>query len=384
MVTVAGTNGKGSCVAMLEAALGRGGARTGAYFSPALGTILETVRVGGRDCTPEALCQAYEAVETARASTTLTEFEFQTLGAVECFRDAGVDVAVLEIGMGGLHDAVNVIEPSVTLITNVAIDHRGWLGDTREQIGVKKAGIMRPGVPVVIGESGPPASVMLHAERLEAPVYRLGVDFGYQLGERSWSWWGDTHRVEGLGRPLEWPDCQFDNAAAALMTLSLVPESLRGRLSEIASTVVGVTLPGRLQVVRGSVERVFDVAHNLAASQALHRTLLAQPVKGRTLGVFAMLGDKDVEAVVALMGPLIDRWHVGGLRGPRGISAASLVARMSAVRDPVEVVMHECISTAYRTALSAASPGDRVVVWGSFHTVAAAIRVESTRRHGEN
>ena len=286
--------------------------------------------------------------------------------------------------MGGGDDAVSVVAPSVTAITNVSIDHVRWLGRTREQIGARKAGILRPGIPVVYGEQFPPATVTDHAAQVGAPWFGLKRDFGHERSAAGWDWWGGALRVEGLPRPPRWSDGQQANADAAMMALSLLPAPVRPRLADVAPAVAEAGLPGRQQFLPGPVERVLDVAHNLAATRSLRDVLRAWPAAGRTFAVFAMLGDKDVEAVVGCMRGLVDRWFVGGIDASRGISAATLASRMSAIIAGGEISTHDDVGSAYRAALAEASSGDRVVVWGSFHTVASALRVERAHRPGED
>ena len=251
VVTVAGTNGKGTCVALLEAMLGAAGARVGAYLSPPLIRFSETVRVGGREVDDTALCAAFARVEAARADTPLTAFEYQTLAAVEALRAAGTDIAVLEIGMGGRDDAVNIFEPEIALVTNVGIDHVRWLGSTREEIALHKAGILRPGKPVVCGERKPPEALGERADAIGSPLSRLGRDFVAEVGENNWSWRSEGVEYPNLPAPSLTGPFWYDNAAAAIMAMRLLPPRFHADSGQVATAMSAVALPGRQQGVRG-------------------------------------------------------------------------------------------------------------------------------------
>ena len=379
VVTVAGTNGKGTCVALLEAMLAAAGVRVGAYLSPPLIRFPETVRVAGRDLDDPSLCAAFARVEAARGDTPLTAFEFQTLAAVEALCAAGVDVALLEIGMGGRDDAVNVFDPDVALVTNVGIDHVRWLGSTREEIASHKAGILRAGKPVVYGGRGPPAALCARAAALEAPLHRLGREFAAEVRDGSWSWRAGAVLYPDLPAPSLNGPFWYDNAAAAIMAMRLLPRRLRAGPRHVAQAVAGVALPARQQVLAGEVEKIIDVAHNFDAVRALRSALRDRGTRGRTLSVFSMLKDKDIAGATACMRGVIDGWFVSGLPGPRGLDVYALSARMAPGLRPS---LHRDIEGAYRAACEAARPGDRIVVWGSFHAARAALRSESPRTGG--
>ena len=375
VVTVAGTNGKGTCVALLEAMLAAAGARVGAYLSPPLIRFSETVRIGGREVEDAALCSAFARVEGARAGTPLTAFEFQSLAAVEALRAGGAEIAVLEIGMGGGDDAVNIFDPEVSVVTNVGIDHVRWLGSTREEIASHKAGILRPGKPVVCGERGPPVALRDRAVVLGSPLYRLGRDFVTEVGEESWSWrCGDSASYAELPAPLLNGLFWYDNAAAAIMAMKLLPGRLHAGPEQVARAMGAVALPGRQQVLAGEVEKVIDVAHNFDSVRALRSALRVRGVRGRTLSVFSMLGDKDITGATACLRDVMDGWFISGLPGPRGLDAHTLAARMAPGLNPT---LHRNIVSAYRSACAAARPGDRIVVWGSFQAARAAFECES-------
>ncbi len=374
IVTVAGTNGKGTCVALLESMLNAAGARAGAYLSPPLLRFSETVRIGGREVEDAALCAAFARVEAARKDTPLTAFEFQTLAAMEALREGGAEIAVLEIGMGGRDDAVNTFEPEIAVVTNVGIDHVRWLGATREEIASHKAGIIRAGKPVVCGEREPPDAILARARALGSPLYRPGRDFDAQVGEERWSWRGRGVEYADLPAPALCGPFWFENAAAAIMTMTLLPDRMRVGSGRIAEAIGAVALPGRQQVLAGEVEKVVDVAHNFDSVRALRSALRVRPARGRTLSVFAMLGDKDIAGATACLRDVMDDWFVAGLPGPRGLDVHALAQRMT---PGLRLDLHGDIAGAYRAACAAARPGDRIVVWGSFHAARAAFECES-------
>lgn len=371
-VAVAGTNGKGSCVAMLQAILGAAGYRVGAYTSPHLLRYNERVRIDAAEVGDDALCHAFARIDAARGETSLTYFEFGTLAALDIFDRSDLDVGLLEVGMGGRLDAVNVIEPDVALVTSIAIDHADWLGGDREAIGREKAGILRPHTPAVCSDPEPPASLLARAREIDADMKILGRDFGYENRDNSWDWRGPVRALGGLPMPRLQGPVQLRNAAGVLMVL----EELAGRLPvserEIRRGLGDVELPGRFQVLPGPVEEVLDVAHNPEAARFLATALAARPVSGPTRAVLAMLDDKDVAGVVGPMRALVDGWHVAGLAVPRGLGGEELAARM-AEAGIAGARVYPDVAAARRDALAAAGPGGRVVVFGSFHTVAEAL-----------
>ena len=374
VITVAGTNGKGSCVALLDSVLRAAGYRVGAYFSPHLLRYNERVRVCGAEVSDRALCESFERVDQARGETTLSYFEFGTLAAIDIFFGAGLDVVVLEVGMGGRLDAVNVLDADAALVASVGIDHVSWLGHDRDSIGGEKAGIFRAGRPAVYGDPDPPRSVLEHARAIAAPLYCQGRDFGYTVDTHCWSWWGGDRKRDALPQPALLGDYQFQNAAAVLMVLERLRERLPVSQDDIRRGLQEVRLSGRFQVVPGAVELIFDVAHNLDAARVLAQALQRRPCQGRTLAVIGMLGDKDVEGVGRVMSERIDAWYAGGLDGERGIGAAELAVRLQSggVSTPVQVC--RTVSEAHERAIQETQAGDRVVVFGSFHTVAEVLR----------
>lgn len=368
IVTVGGTNGKGSCVATLEALAMEAGLATGAYTSPHLLRYNERVRVGGAEVDDNELIAAFEVIDTARGATSLTYFEFGTLAALEIFRRRGVELAVLEVGLGGRLDAVNAVDPDVAVVTSVGLDHMEWLGPDRESIGREKGGIFRPGRPAVIGDRHPPAS-LLQAAGVDA--LRLGQDFDWHEDGPGWCWHDAAQRIPGLPRGVLSAPALLDNAACAIAAFAaLEPPAATPDL--VARALRNIALVGRLQRIPGDVEWWLDVAHNPDGAMVLAGALAASPVGGQTLAVIGMLADKDVPAVGAALDPCVDTWFAAALPPPRGLDAATLAERLGArVHAPVRIA--PSIVAACEAARAVARPGDRIVVCGSFHAVGPAL-----------
>lgn len=374
VITVGGTNGKGSTVAFIESIARAAGLKVGSYTSPHLFRYNERVRIDGEEAGDASLVAAFEAVEAARGETTLTYFEFGTLAALWLFQQSALDLVVLEVGLGGRLDAVNIVDPDVAVITTVDIDHTDWLGEDREAIGGEKAGIARPWKPLVLGEIDSPSSVLRHAYVIGANAIRLGSDFFHEpIDQDHWRWREVGAELE-LPNPLLAAPVQRANAATAIAALRALDIEIP--TDAFARGVATANVPGRLQRfdLQG-VPVVVDVAHNPQAARELAQWLQAEPVAGVTRAVFAALSDKDVEGVVAVLQNEVAHWHLAGLAdaGARGQSVEVLAQRLAASaagngsRDAT-------IDAALQAARAAAQPGDRLLVLGSFHTAAEAIR----------
>lgn len=372
VITVGGTNGKGSSVAMLDAILRAAGYRVGAYTSPHLLRYNERICLHGTPVDDATLCAAFERIDQARQDTSLTYFEFGTLAAFSIFSAAPLDVVILEVGMGGRLDAVNLWDADVALVTAIGIDHTAWLGDTREEIAFEKAGIFRAGRPAVCGDPDPPHTLLQHADKMGAPLYRFGRDFGYTVDGMAWSWWSVTQRRHALPHPALRGPFQLQNAAGVLMVLELLAQALPVNQGDIRQGLSAVQLAGRFQVLPGMPLRILDVAHNPHGAQVLAQSLRAQPCAGQTHAVMSMLADKDIDGVISVMRDVIDVWHVAGLDVPRGVSGAQLAGRLQ-VAGITSVHVHANVTAAYQQAGSHAQPIDRVVVFGSFYTVAEVL-----------
>jgi dihydrofolate synthase/folylpolyglutamate synthase len=362
VVTVGGTNGKGSTTAMLEAILASAGYRTALYTSPHLIRYNERVRIGAREADDAALCEAFDAVEAARAATPLTYFEYGTLAAIWLFAREGVEVAVLEVGLGGRLDAVNVLDADCAVLTSVGIDHVDYLGSTREDIGREKAGIFRTGKPAVVAEPDPPRSVL----QSDAALLLLGRDFGYVAEGTQWSYWGPGGKRSGLAYPALRGTIQLRNAAAALCALDTLAMTVPIAMQDVRRGLAEVTLAGRFQVLPGRPQIVLDVAHNVQAAKVLAQNLAASGFSRETVAVCGMLRDKDIAGVLHELAPRIDRWHLASLGGSRGASSAELAA---ALRGKADVREHATVAEAIASARADARENDKIVVFGSFLTV---------------
>ncbi len=392
VITVGGTNGKGSTVALLEAMLRAGGMRVGAYTSPHILRYNERVRVAGMDVGDAELVEAFERVEAARGDTTITYFEFGTLAALDLFARASLEVAVLEIGLGGRLDAVNIIDADCAVVVTVDLDHMEYLGPDRESIGREKAGIFRAGIPAIVGETDPPNSLLAHAQAIGARVEILGRDFGWEPGDGTLTWW---HRDPSLPRYVAPPGgtaadvvlhgglalegaFQYRNAATAVAALSALGERVHWDLRALERTgnAGQPHAPGRLQHLAARPDLVVDVGHNPQAARELAHWLDRHPVAGTTRAVYGALADKDVEGVVAALGARIDHWYLAGLvdESPRGETTARLAARVRRALPDAWCSAHVDIATALAAARTAAAPDDRILAFGSFHVVAPVLR----------
>ena len=379
--TVAGTNGKGSTCAMLEAILQQAGFRTGVYTSPHLVRFEERCRIRGEAVDASELIAACARVEGARGDIALTYFEFTTLAILAVLARAGLDAVILEVGLGGRLDAVNLIDADCAIITSVDIDHAELLGDTREQIGFEKAGILRTGRPAIVSDPMPPQSVIDRAQAIGADLWLAGRDFNYSGDKQQWAWAGRGRRYAGLGYPALRGANQLLNAAGVLAAL----EAMRARLPVTAQAVrLGlalVELPGRFQVVPGQPALVLDVAHNPHSVAALALNLDAMGFFPTTHAVFGAMADKDLAAMLTRMDPVIDRWYFTDLPLPRAASGAALQAAWQGVsrRRDAAAQAFATPQQALQAAAASATPADRIVVFGSFHTVGGVLQQGTPR-----
>jgi len=384
VITVGGTNGKGSTCAMLEAILLAAGYRTGVYTSPHLLRYNERVRIDGREVGDEQLAAAFSNVEAARSGVNLTYFEFGTLAAWDLFCRSALDVVILEVGLGGRLDAVNLFDSDCAILTSVDLDHMEWLGDTREQIGFEKAHIFRDGRPAICADPLPPQSVIDYADAIGADLQRIGRDFGYQGDRQQWGFWGRGGKRAGLAYPALRGANQLLNASAALAALDTLRARIPVGMNDVRKGLSLVELPGRFQVMPGRPVVVLDVAHNPHACAVLADNLSNMGFAPNTFAVLGMLRDKDMAGVVARMAARVDRWHVATLEGPRGATAGELarVLKHAGVKTPV--LLFDSPRQAYAAALGEAGENDRIVVFGSFLTVSnvmAARAAEPPQAH---
>jgi len=373
ILTVGGTNGKGSCVSLAEAMLRAAGHKVGAYVSPHLLRYNERVRVDGVDVSDAEFCESFQRIDDARGDLRVTYFEFGTLAAIDILVRRGVSAAVLEVGLGGRLDAVNALDADVALVASIGLDHQEWLGPDRESIGREKAGIFRAGKPAICGDRQPPVSLLDHAKSLGARLQLIGKDFDRSIQGASWTWRGQDGELGGLPAPTLPGHIQYDNAATVIAALRSC-ERLQVPERAVRQGLIEARIPARFQRIPGDVETVFDVGHNPDAARILSENLRAMPVRGRNFAVLGMFKDKAAEEVAHALIGRFDRWYVGGLDGPRGQSAAALAARLRSALPDADLTESPSVNAAYAAAMSAARPGDRVVVFGSFQTVAAVLK----------
>jgi dihydrofolate synthase / folylpolyglutamate synthase len=374
VVIVGGTNGKGSTATFIECMLAAGGFRAGLYTSPHLLKYNERVRVAGTLASEGELCAAFAAVEAVRGDTPLTYFEFGTLAAFWLFARSRLDALVLEVGLGGRLDAVNVIDADVAVITTIAVDHTDYLGPTRDDIGREKAGIFRTGRAAICGDAHPPASLVEHAQAVGVKLLTLGVDFGYASEGGQWRYFGPGGPRYGLPHPALRGSYQLANAATALTAIDMLKDRLPVAMGAVREALVGIELPGRFQVLPGRPVTVLDVAHNPQAAHAFADNLGAMGFHPRTLAVFGIMRDKDIDAVIAALKRRVDLWFVATLPKPRGATASALAERLvRAGVDSDAIRPFESASEAYAAARGRATDADRIIVFGSFLTVAAAL-----------
>lgn len=389
VITVGGTNGKGSCCAMLEAILLAAGYRVGCYTSPHLLRYNERVRIDGRDASDAQLVAGFEAVEAARGQTQLTYFEHGTLAAWHVFAGAQLDVIILEVGLGGRLDAVNVFDSDCTLVTSVAMDHMEYLGDTREAIGREKAGIFRSGCPAVCGDPQPPATLVEHAQAIGAELWLSGRDFGFGGDRQQWGYWryteppsqGSLVKRGGLAYPALRGANQLLNASAVITVLECLRARIPVSMQHVRQGLMLVEVPGRFQVLPGRPSIVLDVAHNPQAAGVLADNLGNMGFFPETWAVFGMLGDKDAAAVAALMAGRVDHWLLADLPGPRGLGAEALEPAVRAAGSKGDIRCFASPAEAFAAAQKEAAEGDRIVVFGSFLTVADVLAAIKAARH---
>ena len=374
VITVAGTNGKGSSCAMLESIALAAGWRVGTYQKPELVHFEERCRVGGRPVAADELLPHFAAVEAARADITLTKFEFTTLAIAHLLAHAPLDLVILEVGLGGRYDAVNVFDTDCAIITSIDLDHMEYLGPDRESIGAEKAQVMRPGKPAIVSDPVPPRSVVEHAETIGADLWLVGRDFNHSGDRQQWAWSGRGRRYNGLAYPALRGANQLVNAAGVLAAFEALRERLPVPAQAVRQGLATVELPGRFQIVPGQPTLVLDVAHNPHSVAALALNLDQMGFYPRTHAVFGAMADKDIAGLMARIAPLVDAWYCSDLPLSRAATAAQLAGHARALRPGLTVSEHADPAEALAAALAAADPTDRILVFGSFLTVGGVLR----------
>jgi dihydrofolate synthase / folylpolyglutamate synthase len=368
-ITVAGTNGKGSCIALLEAILLAEGYRVGAYTSPHLLRYNERIRIDGTPLGDAPICESFERINDARADTSLSYFEFGTLAALDIFSRAEIDVQLLEVGLGGRLDAVNIVDPDIALITTIAIDHSDWLGKSREAIGREKAGIFRQNLPAVIGDPAPPRTILERAQTQRVRLSRTGADFGFEQMDKEWHWYGIGRTIRALPFPTLPGEHQLQNAAAVIQTLALVADERPVSETAIRQGLTSALLPGRFQIVPGKVPILLDVAHNPQAAEALALHLRVRFPRRRIVAVFSIMRDKDICGVIAQLKPLVAHWYVA----PLAIARCAEESQIAQAFDDctIDAVSHgfDHFPAAFSAAKLDAKEDDLIVIFGSFFLV---------------
>ncbi len=374
VVSVAGTNGKGSSVAMLDSIFTAADYKTGCYTSPHLIHYNERVRIQREQVSDKLLCEAFARVDEARGSISLTYFEFGTLAALDIFKHAGIDIAILEVGLGGRLDAVNILDADVALISTIALDHEFWLGKNRESIALEKAGIFRPDTPAVCSDPNPPQSLIRHAQELKTPLHLLNQDYKFIPKGEHWDWKTLNVELNDLPRPCRFNQYQIQNAAGVLSTVHHLHDTHPVSEAAIRQGLKQVRFPGRFQVIPGNVQIIMDVAHNQNAAEILVDNIKRLECKGKTHVLIGMLNDKDHAAVFSELRMVADSWHIVELESERKTTSDILLQELDNMQDTKSRKVHKSIGHALNYLQQYSELGDQIVVTGSFLTVGAAMR----------
>ena len=368
-ITVAGTNGKGSCIAYLEAIYRAQGYRVGAYSSPHILKYNERIKIDGKPVSDELICEAFARIESVRGNTSLSYFEFGTLAALDIFWRSGLDIQLLEVGLGGRLDAVNIVDPDVSLISSIGIDHVDWLGATREAIGQEKAGIFRPKTPAIVGDPYPPKSLLQSAVDKDALLYCIDKDFGYKKQTTSWDWFAGDRHISQLPEPGLKGEHQYRNASAVILAVEVLAKSLPVSDMSIRIGLKNIQLLGRFQLINDKIPVLLDVGHNPEAVKTLFEYLTLTFPGKRIHAVFSMMKDKDIAGVLEIMNPVVYDWFFAPLTNPR--AATEPLMRDIFSQSPVTRVSFgfNGFAEAFDAAKSRAQEGDLLLVFGSFFLV---------------
>ena len=374
VISVAGTNGKGSSIIMLDRILRNAGYKIGRYTSPHLLRYNERICINGNEVSDTELCESFDRTDRARGDISLTYFEFGTLAALDLFRQHNVQLAILEVGLGGRLDAVNILDADISLITSIDIDHQEWLGNNRESIGREKAGIFRNLAPAICSEPNPPQSLLDCSEALGTPISILGSDYQFNLIDDTWSWSTKDTCIEKLPRPMEYCDFQIQNASGVLMLLAKIQDEYPVSTENIKQGLSSFRLKGRFQIIPGAIPKILDVAHNRESIKALVNNLKMIPCYGKTHIILGMLKDKDHQRVIKELIEITDTWHFVSISQDRGIEAKILTHELKALGRLENVSEYSNVEEALDKIHKLSMPDDRIIITGSFYTVGAVIR----------
>ena len=373
IITVAGTNGKGSCVALFESILNAQGYKTGSYTSPHLIDYNERIKLNSINASDSLIVEAFEEIDRARGEISLTYFEFGTLAAMLIFKQQQIDVAILEVGLGGRLDASNLWDTSLAIITSIGIDHIDWLGDDREVIAIEKSGIMRKDTPVICGDLNPPLAIAKEAKRIGAQLDQINNDFSYHMNDdETWDWIG-FNKSYTLPLPALAGEFQLNNSATVIAGLVTFNNVLKVDSSNIKQGLKNVSIIGRLQTIHQKPEWLIDVAHNPHAAKQLAKHLNSNPTTGKTIALFSMLKDKDIDQVISILSTNFDEWHIVELEGSRSTNINKLKEVIIEHNPNKTVIIHQSFSMACKSLKSATNLQDRVVAFGSFLVVSEVI-----------
>jgi dihydrofolate synthase/folylpolyglutamate synthase len=365
VITVGGTNGKGSCVAGLESIYLSAGYRVGTFTSPFLFRYNEQIKIQGIPATDEMICDVFVKIAANCQDITLTPFEWTTLAAFLIFESEDLDIWILEVGLGGRYDAVNILDADVSIVTSIAMDHMAWLGYTREAIAYEKAGICRPDKPAICGDNDPPSSLLNQKVK---KWYCQNKQFGFERSSSEWRWWSENGLLENLPHT----SLALQNMSVVLMAVELLQNKLAVTKAAIVNGLKDVNLPGRIQVVPGDITVIYDVSHNPASAELLGEFLKNNACNGKTRAVFSMLGDKDILTTLNVIKEQFHTWDIAPLPVQRGASSDFLMKSFKEAAI-TNVRMHPTIERAFSAVQDVAEKGDRTVVFGSFHTVAGVM-----------
>jgi dihydrofolate synthase / folylpolyglutamate synthase len=374
VISIAGTNGKGSSITLLDKILRDADYKVGRYTSPHLIKYNERICINGEEVSDSELCESFDRIDRARGDISLTYFEFGTLAALDIFRQHNVELALLEVGLGGRLDAVNILDADVALITSIDIDHQQWLGDNRESIAREKAGIFRNKALAVCSDPNPPQSLLDCADALGTPLSVAGYDYSYSSNEDNWTWTSKDHSLEELPRPMQYCDFQLQNAAGVLMVLHKIHHEYPVSVENIKNGLNSFRLNGRMQIIPGEVATILDVAHNSQSVKALVENLKSIPCVGQTHLLVGMLKDKNHREVLKVLSEVADSWSIVTLSQDRGSDAKTLLSDLNALNIKDNVSEFNNVEEALAKLQQSSVSGDRIIITGSFLTVGAALR----------